>query len=277
MSEPLDLSLVETWRGWIGREERRNERLDSEALRRFAAAVGSDLSVEAAQPPLAHWAFFLPVAPDEGIGEDGHPKRGGFLPPVTLPRRMFAASSMTFEAPLALGEEAEMVSTVLDVKHRSGRTGDLVFVEVERVVAQGGERRLREQQTIVYRGAGEATPAPVPTPQALDREDELWSPNTVNLFRFSAVTFNSHRIHYDRPYAQGEEGYPDLVVHGPFTAARLYDYATRRLGRPLSRFSFRATSPIFVGQPVKLTGDPASGVFKAVRCDGAEAMAAEAG
>ncbi|MFD1189679.1 FAS1-like dehydratase domain-containing protein [Phenylobacterium conjunctum] len=277
MSESLDQSLVDTWRGWIGREERRTEALDVEALRRFAAAVGAGLEVEAAPPPLAHWAFFLPVAADDQIGEDGHPKRGGFLPPVTLPRRMFAASSMSFDAPLALGAEAEMVSTILDVKHRSGRTGDLVFVEVERVIRQAGAQKLREQQTIVYREAGDPTPAPTLKPHVLEREDELWSPTPVNLFRFSAVTFNSHRIHYDRPYAQGEEGYPDLVVHGPFTAARLHDLATRRLGRPLKRFAFRATSPIFVGQPVKLTGDVATGVFKAIRCDGAEAMTAEAG
>ncbi|MCI3133491.1 FAS1-like dehydratase domain-containing protein [Phenylobacterium aquaticum] len=277
MSEPLEQGLIETWRGWIGREERRSEALDPEALRRFAAAVGAGLDVEQAQPPLAHWAFFLPVFPDSEIGPDGHPKRGGFLPPVTLPRRMFASSAMTFGAPLVLGEPAEMVSTILDVKHRSGRTGDLVFVEVERVISQGTGVCAREQQTIVYRGAGEATAALVPVAQDLGPDDEAWRPDTVRLFRFSAVTFNSHRIHYDQPYARGEEGYPDLVVHGPFTAAKLHAYATRRLGRPLTRFSFRAVAPIFVDQPVRLTGDPATGAFQAIRCDGAQAMAAEAG
>lgn len=277
MSEPLDQGLIDTWRGWIGREERRREVLDPEALRRFAAAVGAGLDVEQAQPSLAHWAFFLPVFPDSEIGPDGHPKRGGFLPPVTLPRRMFASSSMTFGAPLVLGEQAEMVSTILDVKHRSGRTGDLVFVEVERMISQGGDVRVREQQTIVYRGVGEATAALVPVAQDAGPDDEAWRPDTVRLFRFSAVTFNSHRIHYDQPYARGEEGYPDLVVHGPFTAAKLHAHATRRLGRPLTRFSFRAVAPIFVGQPVRLTGDVATGAFQAIRCDGAQAMAAEAG
>lgn len=277
MSEPLDQGLIETWRGWIGREERRREVLDPEALRRFAAAVGAGLEVEQDQPPLAHWAFFLPVFPDSEIGPDGHPKRGGFLPPVTLPRRMFASSSMTFGAPLGLGAEAEMVSTILDVKHRSGRTGDLVFVEVERVISQDAGVCVREQQTIVYRGAGEATAALVPLAQDLGPDDEAWRPDTVRLFRFSAVTFNSHRIHYDQPYARGEEGYPDLVVHGPFTAAKLHAYAMRRLGRSLTRFSFRAVAPIFVDQPVRLTGDPATGAFQAIRCDGAQAMAAEAG
>ncbi|WP_336962636.1 FAS1-like dehydratase domain-containing protein [Sphingobium aquiterrae] len=270
------MSLSETdvahWRTWIGKSESRTELLDREALRRFAAAIGEPLDIERIQPSLAHWAFFLPVAAADQIGPDGHPKRGGFLPPITLPRRMFAASDMHFGEPLMLDWEAERVSTILDVTHKSGRSGDLLLVQVEHRIAQAGKDRVTETQTIVYRDAGAAT-APVAqgdVPQGA--EDALWQPGPVDLFRFSAVTFNSHRIHYDLPYATGEEGYPGLVVHGPFTATRLFGHA-RRHGRAPVAYSFRAVAPLFCGQPVLLKDD-GDGAYRAVRCDGMDAMTA---
>lgn len=268
----LDPREVETWRTWIGREEIREERLDPEALRRFAAATGSDLEVERVQPSLGHWAFFLPVAAASEIGPDGHPRRGGFLPPVTLPRRMFAASDIRFGPPLALGEPARMTSRIVDVRHKSGRTGDLVFVEILREITQSAGTCISEQQTVVYREEGGATPAPEPAAITPEPGETVWIPGPVDLFRFSAVTFNSHRIHYDLPYATGEEGYPGLVVHGPFTASRLHAHAQASRGARLSRFAFRAMSPMFCGQEIRLrlSGDEA----QAIRCDGALAMSA---
>jgi 3-methylfumaryl-CoA hydratase len=263
---------VAQWQGWAGKTETRSERLDREALRRFAAAIGESLDVDQDQPSLAHWAFFLPVAPADGIGPDGHPKRGGFLPPITLPRRMFAASDMVFHEPLALDREAERISTILDVTHKAGRSGDLVLVKVEHRITQAGQDRVSETQTIVYRNAGAATPAVVPGEVTKADGDVLWLPGPVDLFRFSAVTFNSHRIHYDLPYATGEEGYPGLIVHGPFTATRLFGHA-RRNGRTPTSYSFRAVAPLFCGQPVLLTDDDA-GNCRAIRCDGADAMVA---
>ncbi|MCG2841107.1 MaoC family dehydratase N-terminal domain-containing protein [Sandaracinobacter sp. RS1-74] len=258
------------WQSWTGRSESRSERLDPEALRRFAAAIGEPLDVQSHFPSLGHWGCFLPVAEDDGIGPDGHPKRGGFLPPVSLPRRMFAAGELRFEADLIPGEEATRQSRILDVTHKSGRSGELILVEVEHAIAQQGMNRIVERQTIVYREAGATTP-PVIAAEGIGRDaDILWQPNAVHLFRFSAVTFNSHRIHYDLPYATGEEQYPGLVVHGPFTAARLFGLA-REAGR-LSRFTFRAQAPIFAGQPVRLRKS-AEGV-EAIRADGATAMAA---
>lgn len=277
MSEPLQAvsaADVEAWRAWIGKVEVRDEVLDAEALRRFAAAVGADLEVERVAPPLAHWAFFLPVVAGAEIGPDGHPKRGGFLPPVSLPRRMFASADMGFGARLRLGAAARQTSTIADVRHRSGKSGDLMFVEVDRAITQNGETCVAERQTIVYRGEGGRTPPVEPVEQAAAPGDATWAPGPVDLFRFSAVTFNSHRIHYDAPYAQNEEGYPGLVVHGPFTASKLFAFAEARLGRRLKTFAFRAQSPMFAGQPIRLTAGEADGEVRAVRCDGAVAMTA---
>lgn len=270
----LDPAALEEWKSAVGRTETRNEQCELESLRRYALAVGADAHIETALPPLAHWAFFLPQPQDGELGADGHPKRGGFLPAISLPRRMFAAADILFEAPLILGGDAEMVSTIAEVTHKSGKSGDLVFVEVDRVVSQGAVVRVRERQSYVYRDMGD--PAPLPVPAQAAPEGEVWNPGPVNLFRFSAVTFNSHRIHYDLPYTQGEEGYPALVVHGPFTAARLAGLAARQ--GALRRFSFRAQSPLFLGQPIVLQADARQEDItevRALRCDGATAMTAK--
>jgi 3-methylfumaryl-CoA hydratase len=185
---------------------------------------------------------------------------------------MFASSELRFEAPLALGEPAEMGSTIADLRRRSGRTGELVLMDVRREVSQGGRLRLAETQTIVFREAGDPTPAVVDTGARGD--GETWRPRAVDLFRFSAATYNSHRIHYDQPYATTEEGYPALVVHGPFTAAKLFDLASRTADAPIRSFSFRAQAPLFVEQPVTLRAGPDPGSVVAVRCDGQIAMSA---
>ncbi|ANY19379.1 hypothetical protein A6F68_00853 [Tsuneonella dongtanensis] len=263
-------SEIATWRAAIGNLEERREVLGAEPLRRFALAIGADARVEDRPPALAHWAFFLPEPDDRTIGLDGHPRRGTFLPDVPLARRMFAASAMEFMAPLVLGREATMESRVADVSHKRGRSGDLVFVEVHRTIRQDGEVRVRERQSYVYREDG--APTPMPEPLANPPEGEPWTPDEVNLFRFSAATFNGHRIHYDAPYAREVEGYPALVVHGPFTAARLAARAMR--GGPLATFAFKAMSPLFLGQTIYLRDDDDNAV-EAVRCDGAIAMRAE--
>lgn len=265
-------SDIAHWRTWIGREEIRHEVLDTEALRRFAAAIGESLDVETRQPSLAHWASFLPIAAADQIGPDGHPKRGAFMPPITLPRRMFAAGRMEFGAALALGQPATRRSTIRDLQYKSGRSGDLILLDVEHAIEQAGEIRVTEWQTIVYRDAGAITPAVIPSDIEGTLEDTIWNPTSVDLFRFSAVTFNSHRIHYDLPYATGEEGYPGLVVHGPFTASRLFGHS-RRGGREPRTFAFRAVAPMFCGAPIRLR-ETASGQLVAIRCDGADAMTA---
>lgn len=277
MTTPLSSADLAHWREWIGRQETREQRLDIESLRRYAVAIGEEAAVETWMPSLAHWAWFLPTVAAAEIGEDGHPKRGGFLPPVSLPRRMFAASTMRFPAPLRLDRPATLTSTIADVRHRSGRSGDLVFVEVDRRIAQDQHVCIEERQTIVYREAGGRLPPVVPAEQAGSTSaGALWTPGPVDLFRFSAVTFNAHRIHYDLPYTTEVEGYPNLVVHAPFTAARLYGYARSQAGRAPSSFTFRAQAPLFVSQPVRLAAGAAEGEYRALRCDGEVAMLATA-
>jgi 3-methylfumaryl-CoA hydratase len=257
---------------WIGRTRAQTAVLDPELARRYAGAMGAPLEVESHFPPLGHWAYFNDVVGPGELGPDGHPRRGIFLPPAALPRRMFASATFRFEAPLALGEPAELTSAIADIRRRSGRTGELVLLDVERDLSQAGALKLTETQTIVYREAGDPTPAVEDT--GAGGEGELWTPTVVDLFRYSAATFNGHRIHYDQAYVREEEGYPGLVVHGPFTAARLFDLATRTAGRPLTAFSFRALAPLFVGQPVRLRAGEELASVIAVRCDGQTAMSA---
>ena len=263
--------MTEDLESWIGRTRSQTARIEPELLRRYAAAVGAPLDVAASFPPLGHWAFFNDAVAPGDLGPDGHPHRGLFLPPVSLPRRMFAQAEFRFGAPIDLEDEAELVSTITDLRRRSGRTGELVLVDVERRLSQDGALRLTERQTIVYREAGESTP---PVAETADGPGEVWTPNPVDLFRFSAATYNSHRIHYDQAYVRDEEGYPDLVVHGPFTAARLFDLATRTAGAPLKSFGFRALAPLFVNQPVRLRPGDEPNTVAGIRCDGAVAMSA---
>jgi len=267
----LDPTAIAHWQTWIGRTETRTEIIEVESLRRYAAALGESLDVETILPSLAHWACFLPVVGPDQLGPDGHPKRGGFLPPVTLQRRMFAAADIDFPAPLSPGREATRTSRIADVTHKAGRSGDLILVEVEHEIEQAGQVRVRERQTIVYRDAGAPMPAIIPTEQGEIPGAVTWLPGTVDLFRFSAVTFNSHRIHYDAAFASGEEGYPGLVVHGPFTAAMLFGLGTQQ-GAAIRQFGFRALAPLFVDQPVTLV--PGEDSVSAIRCDGVTAMAA---
>ena len=260
---------VGKWQAAVGRQRIEYQQLENQYLRRYALALG--LPGEEAHPPLAHWAFFLPAPTDEEIGADGHPKRGDFLPDVSLPRRMFASAHIEFPEPLHTGVEGRLTSTVTEVSHKVGSSGDLVFAKVERVLWQEGLDRVRETQTYVYREDGD--PVTMPEPAEPEPSGQRWEPDEVNLFRFSAATFNGHRIHYDRPYAREVEGYPSLVIHGPFTAAKLALLASQ--DGALASFSFRAQAPLFLGQPVFLTRGENTGEYLAIRADGQKAMTAK--
>jgi 3-methylfumaryl-CoA hydratase len=267
---------IATWSTYVGRTHRLTQVLDVESLRRFAVASSFRADIEAALLPLAHWAWFLSLAPDHELGSDGHPKRGNFLPSVSLPRRLFAGAKMSFDAPLELNAPAELVMTVADVSHKSGRTGDLVFIEVDRVLTQHARVRVRERQTIAYRAVDDAVLLPDQS-ENVPSKATIWTPSSVNLFRFSAATFNAHRIHYDHTYVTAEEGYPALVVHGPFTAVKLATLALGNQTRPLATFEFQSRAPLFVDQPIYLRQGDTDGIFEAIRCDGATAMTARAG
>jgi 3-methylfumaryl-CoA hydratase len=269
----LTPDIVDAYRASIGQSIVRTQMIDAASRDRFNAAVDADLP-----SPLVHWAYFQDVVGDDLLGADGHPRRGDFLPDIPqLPRRMFASASIEFHGPLHVGLDAEMTMKIVDLTYKNGRGGDLVFVDVQRVITQRGDAKISERQTLVYRAAlDRSATAAISADIAVARHvvsDTAWTPGTANLFRFSAATFNGHRIHYDRRYAVDVEGYPDLVVHGPFIAAKLAQLAARR--GPLASFTFRAQAPCFVDCPIQLV-ELCPGKLEARRDDGTISMTAEA-
>ena len=251
-------SAEQDWQAWVGRKETIRERIAPERVAALGATLGleGNYSVGAPLPPGWHWIFFNRFVPRQGLGIDGHPKRGGFLPPVSLPRRMWAGGRLKYDGALSIGGEGVRESTIQKVEAKSGRAGKLVFVTVSHSIACDDARCITEEQDIVYREAvAPGTPAPAAAPAPLDAawtEDVL--PDTVLLFRYSALTSNGHRIHYDQHYARAEENYPDLVVHGPLTATLLQGFAERHAGKPIKSFEFRGMSPLFVSSPFRLEG-----------------------
>jgi 3-methylfumaryl-CoA hydratase len=207
-------------------------------------------------PPLWHWLYHLPLARQSQIGPDGHPKRGGFLPPVPLPRRMWAGGRLTFHKPILLGQDITRTSTIVDVTEKSGRSGSLVFVLVRHEITGPDGLALTEEHDIVYRDPpGPNDPAPAPKAAPADAAFSRGiTPDDVLLFRYSALTFNGHRIHYDRRYVTTEEGYPGLIVHGPLIATLLTDLYRRNDPRPMKSFKFRAVSPLFDIAPFSVHG-----------------------
>jgi 3-methylfumaryl-CoA hydratase len=275
--EPLTPEELDEWRRYIGRAVTREQVLDVESLRRYAVAVGSAREVEQWWPPIAHWAYFAEIVEQQQLGPDGHSRRGvGIIPPIRLRSRMFAASSIRYAEPLELNQLARLTTTVVDLKHKVGSSGELVFVELQRTLTQYGRDRVSEQQTIVYLEANDSSKHVVSRAFTTERDTEVWEPNAVEVFRFSAATFNAHRIHYDLPYAQGEEGYASLVVQGPLTAAKLHAFAQRRSSKPMAQFAFRIKAPLFINQVVRLQQNPHDHTFEAVRCDGTVAVSARA-
>jgi len=277
----LSQDEIESYRAYVGRRMQERDTVSPRAVRRFAAALDQEWALANGElPPMWHWSWFLNQTPTARLGADGHPPRGDFMPPVKLPRRMFAGAAMNFHAPLRAGVEATRVSEIASVDYRQGKSGGLVFVRVKAAMSQHAKLCIEEEQTIVYRGDGPRLPPIVPrafAPASNGETTEVWTPSSVELFRFSAVTFNAHRIHYDLPYAADIEGYPGLVVHGPLTACRLCHFAARVAG-PLTAFQFRGEAPLFAGQPVRLvaTRDGTECQVKAIRCDGAVTMSAVA-
>ena len=243
----MDMEHLKTW---VGREESLVEILSTFPANALAATLDRPETYAEgdALPPLWHWLHFLPLSKLSEAGPDGHTRRGGFLPPVPLERRMWAGSRLSFLAPLVLGEKARKCSKILKVDHKAGRTGDLVFVTVAHDYWTGDQLALKEEHDIVYRAvSAPGTPAPttIPAPQG-EGFARVISPDPVLLFRYSALTFNSHRIHYDAPYVTGVEGYPGLIVHGPLIATLLLDNLRRASPEArVKQFSFRALSPLF--------------------------------
>jgi 3-methylfumaryl-CoA hydratase len=256
--------MSEDFSAWTGRSETHSDVLEPARSNALRAALGESdaLAVGAELPLLHHWLYFWNVQPPAGLGVDGHPAKGGFLPPVPLPRRMWAGGRLRFHKPLYLGERVEKTSTILKVEAKSGRSGNLVFVTVEHRLTGHDGLAIIEEQDLVYReaaapGSIAAPSADAPPPEAAWRREV--SPDTVLLFRYSALTMNGHRIHYDLPYARDEEAYPALVVQGPLQATLLADLAARNLDGPIATFDFRGMSPAFAGTTLHVCGERSEG------------------
>jgi len=242
---------------WIGKTETRSDTVTAGPV----AALSATLDREDPPPQpgdpvplLWHWLFFLDRHRASELGPDGHAKRGGLLPPVPLPRRMWAGSRLEFHHPLRIGDQITRGTRVIDIKEKSGRSGPLVFVVVRHEISNADGLAITEEHDIVYRDHGPAAPVQDAPPRA--RWERVIKPDDVLLFRYSALTFNAHRIHYDRRYATEVEVYPGLVVHGPLIATLLMDLLRRHEpAANVARFSFRAVSPLFDTGPFTVCGE----------------------
>lgn len=253
------------WSDWVGKVQETEDRITAFPVKAMAAtldrtAIAADgPETGAALPAGWHWMYFAELAPLSDLGPDGHPARGGFLPPIPLPRRMWGGSSLVMHQPLRVGETARRRTEILSVALKQGRTGALAFVVLQHRFSGENGLALEERQTVVYRDL--STDKAAPPPGAPPPDDGVWHrelvPDPVLLFRYSALTFNSHRIHYDAPYVTEVEGYPGLIVHGPLTATLLLDLIHReRPDAPLASATIRARRPLFADQPLVLAGKP---------------------
>jgi len=285
MNPSIDTDFL---RGWVGREEVVADHLTPALAEKFHATI--DLPGDVARdgdvaPRLIHFCLCQPAVGMTALGEDGHPARGGFLPPVPLPRRMWAASEIVFTGDLRVGETVTRRSTVADVVVKNGRSGTLCFVTVDHAIS--GDRSglvVQDRQTIVYRGLERASPTAQASAAPQGSTRATVRPTPTLLFRYSALTFNGHRIHYDQPYATQVEGYAGLVVHGPLQATLLLHFAARlNSGQAPDRFSFRSNSTLFDREDMVLhagdltmAGEGGSIALWTARNDGPTAMQAEA-
>lgn len=261
----LDPAALAHLQSWVGKTETTGDDITSAPVRALSATLDRDDSAPVAGstvlPPLWHWLYFLPQQRQSEIGPDGHPKRGGFLPPVPLPRRMWAGGRLRWlpENPLLVGQTVRRVSSIASVTHKAGRTGDLLFVLVKHEVHNSNGLALTEEHDIVYRAAaqpGDPVPPPVAAEQGAAWQREI-VPDDVLLFRYSALTFNGHRIHYDRRYVTEVEGYPGLIVHGPLIATLLVDLLRRHVPDAFVKgFNFKVVRPTFDLHPFRLNGQP---------------------
>jgi len=259
-SQSIDIAHLRTW---IGKQESHNDIATTFPVAALAATLDrKDPPPQTgdAIPQSGHWLYFLETAPNSELGHDGHPKRGGFLPPVSLPRRMWAGGRIDFRAPVRVGDAIRRDSEILSVEAKSGNSGNLVFVTVRHTVSANGTIAIVEEHDIVYRDAakkGEAPPVGKPAPPTAMWRREVETNEGV-LFRYSALIFNAHRIHYDIDYCRDVEGYPGLIVHGPLQTTLLLDLCRRHDPRPVRTLDYRATHPVFHQEKFSVNGQPSA-------------------
>jgi len=244
---------------WVGRKMSATDTLAKAQAERLALTLDYARSPRHGDPlpALWHWIYFTPGARQSELGADGHPKLGGFLPPIPLPRRMWAGGRLTFHALLRVGETVTRETEILSLTEKHGKQGALIFLTLRHSLSNDGGLAIEEEQDIVYREPSiTRQPAPAIGALAEARWRDAFEPGPTLLFRYSAATFNAHRIHYDLPYATGTEYYPGLVVQGPLTATLLADALIRHAGGPLASFSFRGQAPLFAGHTMRVCGEP---------------------
>lgn len=235
---------------WIGRNETVDDTISLTPVRALAATFNrkTEISGQSQLPALWHWLYFLETAAQQELAPDGHRQRGGFLPPITLPRRMWAGSQLQFHAPVHVGDQLTRSSSIHSIKEKTGRSGSLVFVKVQHEITRSGQLCITESQDIVYREAakpGMPLAAGEPAETVSDFQLQFQADSRL-LFRYSALTFNAHRIHYDTPYVTEVEGYPGLIVHGPLLATMMLELLWQNLpGAQLRSFQFKALRPVF--------------------------------
>ncbi len=246
---------------WVGRTQDVEDVIEPEHVANMAATLDLDTTPRAGEalPPGWHWLFFNRFAPAREVAADGHAQRGNFLPPVKLPRRMWAGGRLSFPGTVKVGEAVKRRSEILSVEPKQGRSGDLVFVTVRHRISGAAGLALEEEHDIVYRSPpapGAAAPKPVAAPAGATWKKTI-TPDPVLLFRYSALTHNGHRIHYDWPYVTKVEGYKSLIVHGPLTSTLLLELLRREApNRRLAQYSFRAMAPLFDTAPFTVNGRP---------------------
>jgi 3-methylfumaryl-CoA hydratase len=276
----------ESFDSWIGRIDEGKDQIASAPIRLLQATLDSTdaATLPSELPPLWHWLYFLQGERQSALGLDGHPQRGGFLPPIRLPGRMWAGGRLQFLRSLTPGTQMRRVSMIKDIRSKAGRSGQLVFVTVQHDIFDAHGLAIHEEQDLVYRDApGPATPAAQPVAAPTNEQfAHTITPDPVLLMRYSALTFNGHRIHYDRPYAMQEEGYPGLVVHGPLIATLLMEELRRaHPHKHIKTFAFKAVSPLFDIAPFVVAGrveaDQQTAHLWARGPDGQLAMQASAG
>jgi 3-methylfumaryl-CoA hydratase len=270
---------------WIGRKSESVDIVTPRLAASYRAIFGDRLApVGADEAPLGiHWCLSPAIAPMEALGPDGHPAKNRDLPPIPQPRRMWAGGSLETLAPIRVGDTVTRISTIGSITRKEGRSGELWFVAVHHDYVTPRGTAIRERHDIVYREAAKPGTArttasePVPAAEPVEGEWLVETPSTL-LFRYSAITFNGHRIHYDLPYVTGVEGYAGLVVHGPIQATLLLNFATASLGRVPERFSYRGVAPAIAGSPVRVrkTPDTEAG-FRTESVSGTVHMEATAG
>ena len=281
----MNTDNFERLREWIGKTESRNDLATAWPVAALSATLDRDdppPQIGDALPPAWHWLYFLEAKPASELGPDGHPRRGGFLPPVPLPRRMWAGGRIEFLQPVRIGDAIRRDSEIMKVESKHGRSGSLVFVTVRHTISANNVVAIQEEHDIVYRDAakaGDPPPPGKPAPQAA-----AWQRNVVGdpvtLFRYSALTFNGHRIHYDLEYVRNEEHYPGLIVHGPLQTTLLLDLCRRHEQRPVRKLDYRALHPVFHTERFTVNGnlsaDGASAELWTANAQGNYAMAGTA-